>query len=1824
MFVRALDYDANTQFREPHEAACTRAGLLATPPLVLLSSTPSAPLLWGAAAAASAVAQLGDAQLSVPPVSGCCSNSMYCWRNAAGSARPYTCGIHGAGSLTFSNTGWTANSSLTPVFACVGPMPSPSALPAFAARLPVAGAARFVTDPLNYAGVRLRIDGVNLSTQWPQATQVYVGGVSCRDVEPCHFECGSCSSDADCGRDTVCERFGSVSYCLRRCDWPSATSFTCPCGGRCYSVTFPGRTPSTFCLNPSFDLNNMSTLCTGANEFTPALSSGWNQRLECTPSWPIISPGHSTPVGPPPWYPFAPGPGLTSVVLTTSASGAAGGGRLRARRRALWQHSTTLTTAANYPSETEKQDEEGGALKPLPGDANPRSLLSTATTTTTTTTTTLMGGATPLSGYRYGGVCNATSALLLSVIVVRNGLASTGLGVAAGASAGLVPNASTFVPPGSPFFTALGYMGGVPALPAPGLQCVRDADCGAVDGCSVPRCLAWSPTTNSTVAGNASIPGCCVYLPSGACDSGDFAPAEVLYTPASVNYVPLPREVAAAVAIPPPPVGGMNDQNPSASNKLAASDMSIRDPTINPTAFSWDAASVWYSNPAAVGPSGSAHVFAPYVLSPYASSDDNGPPDVVNLGLNVTLWGVTSSVLRVSPNGYFRNAPTDALVCADGFGSPPPLTCDYFNDYEGILGPLVYNFNPGFYGDAFTYVGAWDASAEAQISTGAPLSSAAVACAVWLNTGLNVQPASPFPPPNPSYSFMGCVHGDGGVRWRYGQVLGVPGYVVGAWGPTDTVSSYGGPPNVTLPGDRWSPGWLAGVRSASSSAAAAETDYVHDLPPLLDSPPPSPGALSDIAQRSNAQVTLSRSGVRQGATAAACQISPIACATPACGGTGTVVTLTWGGIGCGLGFDALGVPGATTAVSLPRVECVFGGVPTLAVLVRAAATAGGSGGGGAGVWACTAPDRSSFNGTYGTTSAFTVPLRLQLIAPTEPAGYAPLLRPSTVYAPFGVPDPSSGIGDEAVVAFARGAAGGGPNSASALVPLDVYGVGVAPSCNGSSSSSSTGGGVSSSACSVAPPSPPSATTTTTSTTFLLPREMSFSYGATGPGGALTCGCSASSPAAVCDACGVCGGSGSFTDCAGVCFGTAFIDACGNCSGGSTGTIPDAAKDCDGVCGGRNWACAVAAQSSSSAADSQEVTLNIIVISALITCSVALVIMIVYFAWMAILRHRHERDAILEFLTLEDLGIPPGLSEASRSALPIVSYHPKTAECADIGEHDTCSICMDKYAEGEPVRLLPTCKHAFHVACLDKWLERATQCPVCRAELRSDAERAEVEAAQERLRYRGTRTHHHHPAAGGAGGAGAPRVTLTVQMGPTMTRPVRVQPSPRRSQSPLSARSTGGGAVTSAAAPVAVDGSSSTQQQRNTHPPLPTPGLRPAPAAGSTGVSASSVHVEGVDAGGSGGSAYASVSDAGGPSRASRAGEGGAAAGNRAMRRARSSGGGHGSGSGSGTGLPREDSSSSNSSSSTTSNGGGGGGVDGTSSASDGRGRRGGGGGGGPNRNRRENESPTSAAAGASASSPARRAASATGSGSSFSSPNRAGGGGAGPSSPPGMSNRSSFISGRRIMHSMDDGVVDGNDDDGDVDRGGDAATTAAADGSYYDVSGLGVGVGVGSQHPPRREGGGGGARRAGGAPLSQQQLLLQQQRQSPNIELASSSHAAYGGGGGGNSSNNSLGSSGGVNGGGSGGSIGSNGSPSATRPPRAISAHTTTPNSRSVLSSNAPKDAYSSPHGGPYTAWIDETGTLIALDNPLHSSRSRNVASTHSAMSLPGSAPHSR
>ncbi|CAL9071513.1 unnamed protein product [Musa textilis] len=140
---------------------------------------------------------------------------------------------------------------------------------------------------------------------------------------------------------------------------------------------------------------------------------------------------------------------------------------------------------------------------------------------------------------------------------------------------------------------------------------------------------------------------------------------------------------------------------------------------------------------------------------------------------------------------------------------------------------------------------------------------------------------------------------------------------------------------------------------------------------------------------------------------------------------------------------------------------------------------------------------------------------------------------------------------------------------------------------------------------------------------------------------------------------------------------------------------------------------IQAPSPSSAPDADEPSLMLLVFHIFLICLVGgfscLLLAAVVFLLAALCRcfeTRRWRSMAASFLNK----IPHGIYVVPSSP----SLLPSTSD--DVPEHrlDHCVICMEEYAGGERLWVMPACKHVFHEACIEQWLLKpALTCPICR-------------------------------------------------------------------------------------------------------------------------------------------------------------------------------------------------------------------------------------------------------------------------------------------------------------------------------------------------------------------------------------------------------------------------------------------------------------------------------------------------------------------------------
>ena len=81
----------------------------------------------------------------------------------------------------------------------------------------------------------------------------------------------------------------------------------------------------------------------------------------------------------------------------------------------------------------------------------------------------------------------------------------------------------------------------------------------------------------------------------------------------------------------------------------------------------------------------------------------------------------------------------------------------------------------------------------------------------------------------------------------------------------------------------------------------------------------------------------------------------------------------------------------------------------------------------------------------------------------------------------------------------------------------------------------------------------------------------------------------------------------------------------------------------------------------------------------------------------------------------DLRVGPLWQSEGLSPASIGRYEPRVVKPEEEGAI-VCSICIEDVKGGDRIRTID-CGHSFHMACLDPWLLRHSECPNCKRSLR---------------------------------------------------------------------------------------------------------------------------------------------------------------------------------------------------------------------------------------------------------------------------------------------------------------------------------------------------------------------------------------------------------------------------------------------------------------------------------------------------------------------------
>ncbi|GJN30313.1 hypothetical protein PR202_gb18608 [Eleusine coracana subsp. coracana] len=106
------------------------------------------------------------------------------------------------------------------------------------------------------------------------------------------------------------------------------------------------------------------------------------------------------------------------------------------------------------------------------------------------------------------------------------------------------------------------------------------------------------------------------------------------------------------------------------------------------------------------------------------------------------------------------------------------------------------------------------------------------------------------------------------------------------------------------------------------------------------------------------------------------------------------------------------------------------------------------------------------------------------------------------------------------------------------------------------------------------------------------------------------------------------------------------------------------------------------------------------------------------------RHHRARSSGGHLLDPSSVARAAAASEHRRGlGLPLIRMLPVVKFTAAAAEADAwrisvseCAVCLSEFEERERVRLLPNCSHAFHIDCIDTWLQGSARCPFCRSDV----------------------------------------------------------------------------------------------------------------------------------------------------------------------------------------------------------------------------------------------------------------------------------------------------------------------------------------------------------------------------------------------------------------------------------------------------------------------------------------------------------------------------
>ncbi|KAK6259966.1 zinc finger protein [Theobroma cacao] len=95
--------------------------------------------------------------------------------------------------------------------------------------------------------------------------------------------------------------------------------------------------------------------------------------------------------------------------------------------------------------------------------------------------------------------------------------------------------------------------------------------------------------------------------------------------------------------------------------------------------------------------------------------------------------------------------------------------------------------------------------------------------------------------------------------------------------------------------------------------------------------------------------------------------------------------------------------------------------------------------------------------------------------------------------------------------------------------------------------------------------------------------------------------------------------------------------------------------------------------------------------------------------ISLFRARQEEDT---FIAFSPMMWNRGLDESVIREIPTFQFKREGDERSIYG----CVVCLNEFQEHDMLRVLPNCGHAFHLDCIDIWLQSSANCPLCRTSI----------------------------------------------------------------------------------------------------------------------------------------------------------------------------------------------------------------------------------------------------------------------------------------------------------------------------------------------------------------------------------------------------------------------------------------------------------------------------------------------------------------------------